>query len=400
MTEEEKLKKFIYDNKVQEQLRDISNSLKTYNIFDIVGMGEQEIKHSNFLGWLFELKIDGHGYVFLEEFLRGCIEKHEDSKLKEYVYLSPKTSIKVFREYQNIDLVIEDKINKILIVIENKINASEDKGDESKDGQLEKYKKIVDNHLAWKYWKEENKFFYFLSPDGILASGENPKIWKAIDYGVIAKPLEKILKNIKNDKISINPDFSLLIDHYLDLLYRKGIVMSQDVKELCDKIWGNPEKVAALRIIFANKPGLDNFKQDLKTRIISDFPSSYFIDYTKTDSDFAICTKNVQKYFNLPSDNKSGKIELPIRFGLYIVPSNIYIWVIYNESQEYSSLFEKIKQTLGKIKNKKRIDIYSEELDINKDELFIEEIRQSAIDKIIARLKQIDNCFLEHCNNQ
>ncbi|MEJ5169310.1 MAG: hypothetical protein WHU93_09080, partial [Arcobacteraceae bacterium] len=83
-----------------------------------------------------------------------------------------------------------------------------------------------------------------------------------------------------------------------------------------------------------------------------------------------------------------------------IVPSNIYIWVIYNESQEYSSLFEKIKQTLGKIKNKKRIDIYSEELDINKDELFIEEMRQSAVDKIIARLEQIDNCFLENCNNQ
>ena len=215
MTEEEKINKleaFVYDNDIQKQLREvIANSVKPYNIFEIVGMGEQEIKHSNFLAWLFELQIEGYGYLFLEDFLRGCLHSYENKengesllKLKEYIYLSQKTTVKVYREYRNIDLIIEDKENGVVIVIENKVNAGES------EYQLKKYQSIVEEQ--WKNEELWKKFYFFLSPNGTLASEKNRDTWRAIDYSVIAKPLEKLLETIKQGKISLNGDFVLLLE--------------------------------------------------------------------------------------------------------------------------------------------------------------------------------------------
>ena len=61
------LQDFICDNPELEQLEEYYNE---FNIFDCVGMGKQEIKHSNFLSWLFNPKeTHGMGDFFIKEFL-------------------------------------------------------------------------------------------------------------------------------------------------------------------------------------------------------------------------------------------------------------------------------------------------------------------------------------------
>ena len=47
------LKEFIFNDEVQKVFEDINNNVLDFNILEITGMGNQEIKHSNILGWLF-----------------------------------------------------------------------------------------------------------------------------------------------------------------------------------------------------------------------------------------------------------------------------------------------------------------------------------------------------------
>lgn len=419
MTEEEKLKAFIYDDNVQEQLREISNSLKTYNIFDIVGMGEQEIKHSNFLGWLFELKIDGQGYVFLEEFLRGCLnvldDKNKCDNLQKYIYLKSKNKIKAHREWRNleqsarpVDLIIEDEENQVLIVIENKINAGEDIKSDGNNGQLSDYETSVKEYGKWKKWISEEKkdkkineiFYFFLSPDGTLASEKNQDTWKAIDYGVVAKPLEKILKNIKNDKISINSDFALLIDHYLDLLYRKGIVMNDNVKNLCNEIWKKNRE--ALKILIENSIlDFQNFLDTLKKLPINKELDISFIDYKKNQANsksYYIITKNMK----ISDVNKID--EESIRFYLYFTKKSIQLAL--NTNIRFTTKQENIVKILLNGKPIKHthtplLDVgYGELKFLSYDGYNFDEISEQLLEIFSQKIKEIDDCFAKEYKNQ
>lgn len=423
MTEEEKLKAFIYDDNVQEQLREISNSLKTYNIFDIVGMGEQEIKHSNFLGWLFELKIDGHGYVFLEEFLRGCLnvldDKNKCDNLQKYIYLKSKNKIKAHREWRNleqsarpVDLIIEDEENQVLIVIENKINAGEDIKSDGNNGQLSDYETSVKEYGKWKKWILEGKkdkkineiFYFFLSPDGTLASEKNQDTWKAIDYGVVAKPLEKILKNIKNDKISINSDFALLIDHYLDLLYRKGIVMNDAVKQICNEIWKGHRE--ALEILFENKQGLTDFKEDIKKCINEklNMKDENWISYQKNaNTDYYLYLPKWLDFYGINTakmDAEDIKTKY-IGLGIYFTKTYIQIWIQpLNNNERNKKVYESVKQKFDKNKIETKNTIALRNFEEKKymfshgDEKFGEINIEFLKKEIVETLEKINDCFV------
>ena len=63
------LKEFINDKEAQEKFNAIKNSVMDFNIFEITGLGNQEIKHSNTLVWLFGDNEHGLKYQILEKFL-------------------------------------------------------------------------------------------------------------------------------------------------------------------------------------------------------------------------------------------------------------------------------------------------------------------------------------------
>ena len=137
------IENFIFDDSVQDTLEKINSSVMNFNILEITGMGSQEIKHSNILGWMFSDSEHNLECKILEGFLKKVIEANEVDEttnfLKHYVYLpNKKRNITIYREKDNIDLLIVDDTNKVVIAIENKVYASE-RVDGEDGGQLQKY---------------------------------------------------------------------------------------------------------------------------------------------------------------------------------------------------------------------------------------------------------------------
>ena len=259
MSKEEELKivqSFIFDDKVQDILSGINNNLMDFNILEITGMGKQEIKYSNILGWLFDDREHSLEYQILDNFLKKIIEENRKDDintkvldaLQSYIYLAEKKrDITIYREKDNIDLLIVDESNKVVITIENKVDTNErivlkDCDDEDL-GQLECYEKRINK----QYDEEYKKYFIFLTIDLEEPSREN---WMKASHQMVTDVIKKILQ-VKQD---ISTKTRIILESYIDLLKRNRIVPDTDLEELCEKIWNIKEHKEALKVLYANRP--------------------------------------------------------------------------------------------------------------------------------------------------
>ena len=100
---------------------------KRFNFFEAVNMVRQETKHSRFLAFLLDPQgSHGLGHQFLSHFLSAAIAGHPApglSRLK--VAISDLHDAKVFCERDHFDITVELPSLGVLLVIENKIDASE-----------------------------------------------------------------------------------------------------------------------------------------------------------------------------------------------------------------------------------------------------------------------------------
>lgn len=239
----EELENFIFDDNVQDILDKIKNSVMNFNILEITGMGSQEIKHSNILAWMFSNSEHNLEYKILEDFLKKIVEFNEINETTtflKHIYLPEKDkNITIYREKDNIDLLIVDNANKVVIAIENKVYANE-RSDGKDGGQLKNYCKIVDEN----YKNFKNKIFIYLTIDGLSPeSEENQKIWLNATHEMIGEAVEDIL-----EKQTILPKAEMILTSYVDLLKRRNIMSDKNLEELCKKIWDKNSK--ALDILF------------------------------------------------------------------------------------------------------------------------------------------------------
>ena len=233
---------FIFNDKVQNILTQINSNMMDFNILEITGMGLQEIKHSNILSWLFGDNEHGVSHLVLEKFLKKVSDISSDQNLKNYIYLSDKQkNITIYREKDNIDLLIVDDANQMIIAVENKVYSNE-RIDGEDGGQLNKYETLIE-----KNYKGYGKYFIYLTPDLLDASNDN---WLSANYQMIADSLNEILKS--NLELSVKT--KMIFESYIDLLIRRGIVANAKIEELCKKIWSNREYREALNLLIENKP--------------------------------------------------------------------------------------------------------------------------------------------------
>jgi hypothetical protein len=240
----ESVQGFIFDDEVQNILSKINDNVMDFNILEITGMGNQEIKHSNILGWLFDDTEHNLEYQILDNFLKKVIKKNSNHQLKslqEYLYLSSnKRNITIYREKDNIDLLIVDESNKIVITIENKVYADErtelTNCDGEELGQLDCYEKRINE----KY-KDYNKYFIFLTINLEKPTKEN---WLKANHRMVTNVIENVLK-IKE----VTSKTKIVLESYVDLLKRNGIVEDKELKNLCEKIWHNKKYANALDIL-------------------------------------------------------------------------------------------------------------------------------------------------------
>jgi hypothetical protein len=264
------IQKFIFNENVQNILSNINDSFMDFNILDITGMGNQEIKHSNILGWLFDNSEHNLEYYVLDNFLKRIIEQNRTDNqvintLQSYIYLSnDKKNITIYREKDNIDLLIVDDVNKVVFIIENKIYATE-RIDGDDNGQLSKYETIINNK---KEFKDYQKYFIYLTTTSEQAiKGE--EYWLQASHQMITDIIEVLL----NTKKDLSTKTKIILESYVDLLKRNNIVEDKKIKELCKKIWNNKGYTNALEIIINNKP---NKYDDIK-EWINDFGNTTII---------------------------------------------------------------------------------------------------------------------------
>lgn len=246
------LQEFVMNNHELEELED---KLQEFNIFEVLGMIKQEIKHSNFLSWLLNPKENQSiGDYLLKRLLKKAAYIGHQNGIGEVTPVDidvwDLNQINVYREWNNIDLLLEDSLNQFVCVVENKVFSEEH------SNQLSKYREIIESH-----YPNHKKMYILFSPEGIIPqeTGEDayyvPLSYKELD--LLVEQLIKTKHTVLSDEIVY------LISHYSRLL-RRHIMEDAELIELAQRIYTKHKK--ALDIIYNYKPDL---QADISNYLIS-----------------------------------------------------------------------------------------------------------------------------------
>ena len=376
------LKEFISDKEAQEKINAIKNSVMDFNIFEITGLGNQEIKHSNTLAWLFGDNKHGLKYQILEGFLKFTLENGDHTSeiyenLEKYLKTQEK-NIRVFRESYNIDLLLIDENNKLVITIENKVEA--DEGEE----QLLKYRKFIDD----KY-KDFKRIYIFLTKDGCLPEDETEQEWWLIaTYKMVSKSIESLLKN--NQTISEKAKIILL--SYVDLLKGENIVEDDILQAICNDVWNNPKYKRVLEILISHREtNLDILHRLIIDKLEKCGIRKYNTDVLdiKTNGTDLIAKKLLKKsWAEVASKVISIIIEKQFRKHHKVLRVSYYHYKI--EHEKVIKIQSKIRETLT-IDNSPQFTYICEPIKEDSLENFTENQLQSKAEELVGIIKeQID----------
>lgn len=210
-------------------------NFKRVNIFDILKITNAEIRHSNFLAWLFNSN-ESHdlGGTVLKLFIQG-LKQEQKSKFERLEILDVVDNIedyksfKVYTEVEDIDILLVSKKEKFVICIENKLDSVEHPVGNTEQNQTFVYR----DRISRMYKREDgyNKpLCIYLS-----AQGEEPEDisnWIVTDYQIIYD----ILNNILKEEYKLSYDVRYLIECYVEILKRK-YVEDEDIKRICSDIY-------------------------------------------------------------------------------------------------------------------------------------------------------------------
>lgn len=204
----------------RRKTKTVAASRKTVecNVFRILGMGHQEIKHSNLLAWLF----DPHSS-------HGCGDRFARLFIGRFAIQPPKGGVsyrdlRVTRETEsNIDLLLISPRNRLVVCIENKVFAP------LEAGQLDKYHEYVEREYA-----DYDRFYLYLTPTGRRPEHDrcsDPGAWVSISYPQLAETLYATVFRDGNgvtDTLPSAPVTRFLVASYLSLLEEERICAIPD----------------------------------------------------------------------------------------------------------------------------------------------------------------------------
>lgn len=214
----------------QEFLR-LHRELNKFNIFHATGMRNQEIKHTQFLGYLLDPN-ESHGFrdEFLTRFIQS-IPKPESKAVGSINILdynltySKITKEKRFKDTKKIlDLLIEipslaEPEKTYVIAIENKIKATEG------DNQLETYRNTIKSNFQEDKLKSEPILLY------LTINNEEP----SDDYWIPIQYFETVIKAIKiliEDLEDTLSDYMIFIlKDYIEFINKEGEYESDNTLE-------------------------------------------------------------------------------------------------------------------------------------------------------------------------
>ena len=202
-----------------------------FNIFDVLKISRTEIRHSNVLAWLIDANENhGLGDMFIRGILQKLVEEDDNSKYDVFkILLMDFHSFTIYREWNNIDIMLLSDEEKTIIIFENKVGSHEH------SNQLNRYRNIVKHS-----YPEYECICVFLTPEGELPSDEEN--WSILTYTDIVEIIEKI-----RDKAEMPADIDLFVKDYIATI-RRDIVDDQQLADICNKIYAKHKK--ALDLIY------------------------------------------------------------------------------------------------------------------------------------------------------
>jgi hypothetical protein len=268
----EELENFIVT--AQPDLETIKRELSAFNIFNVLGIQHREIRHSNFLGWLFD---PNESHELEDVFLKGLFKilrkatlfkpkekKHVDALTPEmYVrlLLTDLSNTMVFREsVHNIDILIVNEKKEFVITIENKINAP------YSEHQLSKYYTYVED----RYETYPTKLYLTLTPfnNENHLNYKNGECYANITYEDIVTMLQEHTESIDNSTPTVKESI-----HQYIAMTKKDVIYSSDEVKLAQEIYKKYKN--ELDFIMNNKPDFSGHeavvRDAITTGVLGDF---------------------------------------------------------------------------------------------------------------------------------
>lgn len=227
-------------DRFQKKVKNIDKNLSGYldcNVFDILRMGEHEIRHSNMLAWLLDAtETHRMGNEFLSSFLNEVVEvaKGKGNGVCEGVVkmvaehdFGDMSDYKVFREDEHEDIKLMSESAKTIVVIENKWNA------EAGENQLTKYRERTDAECK-DYGAGWEAIYVFLTKDGERPEKDDDDHWIPISYRQIITMVLDLYGRMAEGSAQ-----KMIVDQYLQVLKRDADLIQQDdqvvqdVKKFC-----------------------------------------------------------------------------------------------------------------------------------------------------------------------
>lgn len=253
-------------------LDSINSRLSHFNVFETLGIVNAEIRHSNVLAWLLNPNENhGLGDTFIKKLIQHIFYNSSNGLQKTSldlftISLMDYNDFFVRREWRNIDIIAVSELNKLVLIIENKIWSCES------SNQLQKYYQIVDEEFSGY-----EKIFIYLTPNGDSPSDESK--WITLDYGCI---LENLLKAIELNRETIGTSVNAFLEQYIAIL-RRYIVGESELEKICRQIYYKHQK--ALDLIFEYKPDvcsdISKFIENLITehKLVNDISTKSYVRF-------------------------------------------------------------------------------------------------------------------------
>ena len=228
-----------YDKLLKDEDFDkLDLGLKNPNIFQILRITKNEIRHSNFLSWLLDPN-ESHklGDIFLKRFLREVFSSDKFGDIDQVdVEGMDLSKVEIQREWKNIDILI--KLENVVVCVENKVLSKEH------SNQLKRYKEIIENQFP-----NHHQTFVYLTPEGDTSEDES-ETYEPISYEFIVESLDRIISVYGE---SLNEQVKNYIKDYITIIKRE-LMGTDKLTELSKKIYQNHKEL--FDFIIDHKPDI------------------------------------------------------------------------------------------------------------------------------------------------
>jgi hypothetical protein len=228
------LDKFVSGNLDLVELETIA---RRFNIFESLGIVNNELKHSNFLRFLLDPG-ESHGLseLFLKRFLQAAIlDQFSVAQLTQSdIDVLDLSQASAVVERDAIDILISDPKNNLYVIIENKV------GSLQHSDQLARYHKLVSER-----YPTDTILGIFLTRDGELPEYDQ---YVTLSYSSVRNLVDEVLKR---QDARLEPDVKFALTQYAEVLGRH-FMADEKVKSLCAKIYKQHKQ--AIDLIIDNLP--------------------------------------------------------------------------------------------------------------------------------------------------